>query len=116
MLSIIIPVYNQHKMTQECLKSIYNNTKEGTYEIIIVDNGSNPPLVPTGITTEPYYPNCKIFRNITNLGFPVAINQGINESKGDIIIILNNDTIVLAAFSASCLVANPHLTALSGVL
>jgi len=92
-VSIIIPVYNQHKVTKECLKSIVENTT-GDYEIIIIDNGSNPS-VPFDIG---FVDNIKCYpftiRNETNLGFPLAINQGIRESKGDVIILLNNDVIV----------------------
>lgn len=80
MISIIIPVYNQHEMTTECLESVRRHTSD--YEIVLVDNGSTPPV--PGAT----------LRNETNLGFPVAVNQGIRAAKGDIIILLNNDVIV----------------------
>jgi len=80
MLSIIVPIFNQWEMTCECLDSIRANTTD--YELILVDNGSDPP-----------FPGSTI-RNETNLGFPAAVNQGIKAAKGDIIILLNNDTIV----------------------
>jgi glycosyltransferase involved in cell wall biosynthesis len=35
-----------------------------------------------------------LIRNEANLGFPAAVNQGIKEATGDIIILLNNDVIV----------------------
>jgi GT2 family glycosyltransferase len=35
-----------------------------------------------------------LFINEKNLGFPIAVNQGIRAAKGEIIIILNNDTLV----------------------
>jgi len=82
MISIVIPVYNQHPMTADCIKAIYANTQD--YEIIIVDNGSEPPIC------EPF----TTIRNETNLGFPAAVNQGIRAAKGDTIILLNNDVIV----------------------
>lgn len=80
MISIVIPVWNQHDMTAECLEAVRANTQD--YEIVMVDNGSDPPI-----------PGATI-RNETNLGFPVAVNQGIRAAKGDIIILLNNDVIV----------------------
>jgi glycosyltransferase involved in cell wall biosynthesis len=82
MISIVIPVYNNHAMTDECLASIAANTSD--YEIIIVDNGSIP-----AVSVE-----FKSIRNEENKGFPVAVNQGIRAAKGDIIILLNNDVIV----------------------
>ena len=80
--SIIIPVKDNQRLTEECIRSIKENTSD--YEIIIVDNGSTPAYSGEG----------KIIRNEENLGFPKAVNQGIVESTGDTIVILNNDTIV----------------------
>ena len=81
MISIIIPAYNQHEITQECVRAIIDHTKD--YEIILVDNGSKPPIAGANI------------RNEKNLGFPAAVNQGIRAGfADDIIILLNNDVIV----------------------
>jgi len=44
MISIIIPVWNQTEMTQDCITAIMDNTED--YEIIIIDNGSEPPFTP----------------------------------------------------------------------
>lgn len=88
MISIIIPVLNAHEMTKECINSIRLCTQD--YELVIVDNGSEPPI------EKPYtgFVDCRVIRNEENKGFPVAVNQGIREANGDIIILLNNDTIV----------------------
>jgi len=84
-LSIIIPTYNQHDLTAQCLDQIYTVGTQD-YEIILIDNGSEPPQ------KLPYYG--QIIRNESNLGFPVAVNQGIQAAKGEYIILLNNDCIV----------------------
>jgi GT2 family glycosyltransferase/ubiquinone/menaquinone biosynthesis C-methylase UbiE len=86
MVSIIIPVYNNHKWTEWCLQAVARNTKD--YEVIVIDNGSNPKV--ELFVDMPI----RIIRNESNLGFPAAVNQGINESKGDVICLLNNDVIV----------------------
>lgn len=84
MISIIIPVYNQHELTQECLSAVAScSTME--HEIIIIDNGSSP-----AITAEA----CIVIRNEENTGFPAAINQGVKAASGDTIILLNNDVVV----------------------
>jgi len=111
MLSIIIPCYNQHELTAECLKAIKENTY-GEYEVILVDNGSEPPIVA-------YRPDLmrgiKVFRNNSNLGFPVAVNQGIREATGDAIILLNNDCIVTPCWDVP-LVSNLDRYAITGPL
>lgn len=88
MISIIIPVFNQHDMTEECITAVRENTQG--YELIIVDNGSEPPIKPpfTGFI------ETTLIRNEENKGFPIAVNQGIRAAKGDVIILLNNDVIV----------------------
>ena len=88
MISIIIPVLNQHEMTADCIATIRSTTED--YELIIVDNGSTPPI------TKPYmgFIDVTLIRNETNLGFPAAVNQGVLASKGDTIILLNNDIVV----------------------
>lgn len=80
--SIIIPVVNNKALTDACLTSILKHTTD--YEIIIVDNGSKKGM----------YEGDSVIRNEENLGFPVAINQGIAKARGEIIVLLNNDTIV----------------------
>ena len=87
MISIIIPVWNGLEMTQECIQAIMENTED--YEIICIDNGSNPPFKPpfTGFN------ELRVIRNEKNEGFPIAANQGIRDAKGDVIVLFNNDII-----------------------
>lgn len=87
-LSVIIPVFNQHELTETCLRAVLDNTQD--MEIIIVDNGSEPPIKPpfSGFT------EITVIRNEENKGFPCAVNQGIKAAKGESIILLNNDVVV----------------------
>jgi len=89
MLSIVIPILNQHEMTQDCILAIRKYTSID-YELIIVDNGSDPPF------QAPFmgYVPITMIRNEINEGFPKAVNQGIKASSGENIILLNNDVIV----------------------
>ena len=84
MVDIVIPCHNAYKYSRQCVKSIIQNT-HCKYKIIIVDNGS------TDETKDWSY--IKV-RNEENLGFPKAINQGIESGDSEYICILNNDTIV----------------------
>jgi len=88
MISIIIPIFNQHDMTYECIQAIREHTQD--CEIILIDNGSDPPYKPTFTG----FIETTLIRNDENKGFPVAANQGIQAAKGEIIILLNNDVIV----------------------
>lgn len=88
--SIIIVTRNQAGYTRQMLKSLFHATPE-PFEIIAVDNGS------TDGTLEylKSYGNIEIIVNTENLGFGKACNQGMAKAKGDYILLLNNDTLVV---------------------
>jgi GT2 family glycosyltransferase/predicted SAM-dependent methyltransferase len=94
MLSIVIPVFNQHSLLADCLEAVRANTKD--YEIIIVDNGSDPPIEWHDIDKLLDIPPEKrtIIRNPSNLGFPKAVNLGVGVARGEAVIVLNDDVIV----------------------
>jgi GT2 family glycosyltransferase len=89
--SIIIPVLNNAALTHRCLESIIKETAEGTYEAIVVDNGSDEPTrqMLSGVG------GLRLIRNDTNVGFVGACNQGAAAAKAEFVVFLNNDTIVL---------------------
>lgn len=87
-LSIIIPNYNGKNYIKICIDSLYNQTIE-FYEIIIVDNASKDGSCDY---IEKKYPNIKLIKLENNYGFSRAVNEGIKVSKGDYIVLLNNDT------------------------
>ena len=90
----VIPIWNQRRLTQQCLESILQNTEEPV-RLILIDNGSLPETrhfleqvrVPPGF-------QIKLIRNPENVGFIKAVNQGIRAGDAPWIVILNNDTIV----------------------
>ncbi len=93
-VSIIIPVHNVLSMTKDCLHSIYNENKNLKFEVIIVDNGSDDGTSKWLMEEKNKYSNLKIFTLDKNIGFGPAVNLGIQRSKGEFIVILNNDTLV----------------------
>jgi len=91
-VSVIIVNYNTKDLLQNCLKSIYTQTKDIDYEIIVSDNGS------TDGSTEMIkkdFPNAILIENMQNLGFGAANNKGLEIAKGKYIFYLNSDTILL---------------------
>lgn len=93
-VSIIIPVYNQATLTEQCLNSLISSKSKISPEIICVDNGSDTE---TKLVLENFskaHKNIKVITNEENLNFSLGCNIGFREASGDIIIFLNNDTVV----------------------
>jgi len=89
-LSIIIVGLNTKKWVISCLKSIFANKPEFSFEVIYVDNGSTD-----GSVEEIKRFPVKIIENKKNLGFTKANNIGISKSSGEILFFLNPDTKIL---------------------
>jgi len=93
-LSIIIVNYNTFSLTQQCINSIVTETKTINYEIIVVDNASSEKKTEELLTISPLV---QLIKNKNNLGFGIANNIGMKASKGDYILLLNSDTIIIDA-------------------
>lgn len=96
--SLIIPNYNGSKFIIDCLTSIQvaiKNCPQSKFEIIVVDNGSsdNSLFKIEEFINSLKIENCKlkIIKNRFNSGFAHAINRGINQSKYDYVVLINND-------------------------
>lgn len=89
----IILNWNGYKDTVECLNSL-SELSEDNIQTIVVDNGSSGDSY---LLLKKNFPNIKIFRSETNLGFSGGNNLGIQQALNngaDYILLLNNDTIV----------------------
>lgn len=89
-VSIIFPTFNGWQDTKECLESIARfDYPKDKIEIIVVDNASTDETVEKILR----YKDIKILRNKENLGFSRAVNLGVRKSKGEYLLITNNDVI-----------------------
>jgi len=86
-VSIVIPVFNQLRMTIECLKDVMK-TYGVEIETIIVDDGSKEPV---SRAIKKMFPQVMVITNEMNMGFATSVNRGITEASGDLICLLNND-------------------------
>src|SRR5208282_350672 len=87
-VSVVIPHWNRQDLLRSCLRSLAGQTL-ADHEIIVVDNGSNDGS-PEMVASE--FPHVTVIRNRQNRGFCAAVNQGIVESRGAYVALLNNDT------------------------
>lgn len=89
-LSIIICNYNTEELLKKTLSSIYRNTKNISFEIIVVDDASKDGSVEM---VKRKFPEVRILKNIKNLGYSKSSNIGTKLSKGRYILHLNSDVI-----------------------
>jgi hypothetical protein len=89
-LSIVIITHNAQKLLENCLNSIYKNTKKPSFEIIVVENSS------TDGTLEMLnqFPKIQVTKNQCNRGVGPARNQGMRLAKGRYLLLLDADTTV----------------------
>jgi hypothetical protein len=90
-LSIVIICWNDWKVIENCLRSIFENTNKIDFEVIVSDNGSTDGSIER-IRTQ--FPLVRLIENGANLGFSKANNVGIRAATGDYVLILNPDTII----------------------
>ena len=78
-ISIIIPVYNQAKWVQRCIRSLLNqNFKRDKYEIIIIDDASTDNSLSM---LKKFDNEIILIKHKNNLGLPSALNTGIKVLK-----------------------------------
>ena len=91
-LSIIILNYKTKNMTKQCLKNIVNLNLSLKYEIIVVDNDSQDGIEQM---MREDFPIFKFIQTGKNRGMGAGNNVGIRAARGEYILILNPDVVVL---------------------
>lgn len=91
-LSIIIVSWNTSELLAHCLTSIYANPPLCSFEVIVVDNASTDD---TAERVREHFPAVRIISNTANVGFARANNQGIVGSRGQYVLLLNPDTVII---------------------
>lgn len=91
-LSIIIVNWNSTAYILKCVESIYANTHEIEFEILVVDNAS--PDGDVGIVKQ-RFSEVILIESPANLGFACANNIGCRASRGEFVAFLNPDTVLV---------------------
>lgn len=96
-LSIIIITYNTLQITKNCLESVYKSLENSPYpfEVIVVDNVSTDGSVEMLKEYEKQRENFTRIQNKKNVGFARANNQATKQAKGEYLLFLNSDTVVI---------------------
>lgn len=91
-VSVLIVNWNTCKILQDCLESVYRETRQISFEVIVVDNASSDDSV---AMLQQRFPQVRLIINAENRGFATANNQAMAVAKGRYMLLLNSDTVVL---------------------
>jgi N-acetylglucosaminyl-diphospho-decaprenol L-rhamnosyltransferase len=90
--SVVVVNYNSWPYSLRCIDSLYSTGYED-FEVVVVDNDTEAvPTIPHPV---------RLIRNLENVGFAKACNQGVLASKGEYVLLTNPDTLVERDFFES---------------
>src|SRR5687768_3508629 len=89
--TIVIPAWNEWELTRACLDTLRPTMRLGD-EVVVVDSGSRDGTA-KGLKQ---YPWARVVTNEENQGFAAGCNQGAAAGTAEVIVFLNNDTLVHA--------------------
>lgn len=106
--SVIIPAWNGAADLPACLDALLTQTGVD-FEVIVVDNASTDGSADRVASA---YPQVRLLRQASNLGFSGGCNAGLAAAQGDVLVLLNQDTEVQGGWLAGlvdALAADPAI-------
>lgn len=91
-ISICIVTYRAREWLRGCLNSIFSQTHKSSFEIIVVDNGSQDEIAEMLARD---FPTVRFIANPINMGYTKPMNQALCAGTGRFLMQLNPDTIIL---------------------
>ena len=99
-LSFIIVNSHNSSTLVDCLESIFTTPRGIEFEVIVVDNSPEDEDMKK---VEGKFPQARFLKNAENLGFAVGNNQGFENSRGETIMFLNPDAVLIEEISLDML-------------
>lgn len=90
-LDIIIVSFNARADLERCLLSLRAAPPRMPHAIVVVDNASTDGSV---AAVREQFPDVTLIAQLHNTGFAAANNAGIRAGRGDLLLLLNSDTVV----------------------
>lgn len=89
-LSIVIVNFNGRGHLENCLRSLSAHPPATAHEVVVVDNASTDDSAEIAAG----FPAVRLLRLPVNAGFSAGNNAGIRATGGELVLLLNNDTVV----------------------
>lgn len=92
-LSVVIVNYNAGKHLRRCIESVTEHLSDVGWDGVVVDNNS---VDGSEQIVAQFAPRFRLLRNVLNVGFARAVNQGVTTTTGPLCLFLNPDSVLRA--------------------
>ena len=90
-VSVIIPTKIKIDLLERCLASLADQTAYPGLDVVIINNGADHPKFADVITAASARMNLQVVDDFGSFNFSRLINSGVRNSKGEVILMLNDD-------------------------
>ncbi len=111
-LSVVVVTWNGRDFNRLCLESVLARTEWPNLEVLVVDNASTDGTRELLASLADRDPRVRPILHAENRGFAAGCNAGLAAASGDLLVILNNDTVVTRGWATALarhLSADPRL-------
>lgn len=91
LVSIVIPTRDRLDLIRDCVTSIEERTTYPNFEIVVADNDSSDPDTVEWLASLPH----RVVSCPGDFNFSRIVNQAVEASHGEYVVLLNNDTLVV---------------------
>lgn len=106
-VSVVVPVRGQAPLVLRMIESVMRHTPE-LFELILIDDDSPDGTRSKLEKSAGKDTRIRLFASETQRGFAASVNRGIASSRGDVVIVLNADTVVTPSWAAALCRALTH--------
>ena len=93
-VDVVVCIHNALEDVRACLDSVLTTRNPERHKLIFLDDGSDVATADFLASVSDETPNCDLYRNEVAQGYTRAANRGLAESTGELVVLLNSDTIV----------------------
>ncbi|HVZ10616.1 glycosyltransferase family 2 protein [Rhodopila sp.] len=95
LVSVVIPTRDRADLLRPCLDGLLTRTRYPALDIVVIDNRSSDPDALACLQDAARDPRVRVLRHDARFNWGAVNNIGVRMSRGEIVLLLNNDTEVL---------------------